>query len=198
MFQILKRPYLVVLKSSSNLRKHKNLIRRCTQKGKTNGKRHSWIRNLLFGFREVNKPLVIFRYSLQHSIKFFFQRWQWNFIFRTRRTFYDYSPFFHDFFPCSFSIGLRSPRFCLWFFLLLGLKFFFVATSISFKMILIAWSSVSKLGVPSLGPCWKMWNTISISVIACIIESMVVFSSIDAFDQDILPCIVSFGGKTPT
>ncbi len=81
-------------------------------------------------------------------------------------------------------------HFCVW-----G---FSVVASISFEMILIAWSCVSKLGVPSLPPRWRMWSIALTNIIAFTIKSMVVFSSIDVFDHGIISCIVSFGGEMLT
>jgi hypothetical protein len=46
-----------------------------------------------------------------------------------------------------------------------------------------------------LGPCWRMWSTTSVDVIAFTIGSMVAFSSTYVFDHAIFPCIVSFGGS---
>jgi hypothetical protein len=115
------------------------------------GGKHSWIKNSLFGFCETNKSLVIFRYSLWHSIKFFW-RWQWNFTIRTRRTFYDWSPFLHDFFPCNCNTNLRYLRFCLWLFLLLCSKFLscdiYILWNVPDSLI-----RCFKLEVPSSGPC---------------------------------------------
>ncbi len=94
--------------------------------------------------------------------------------------------------PAFVLLGFVSSffYFCVW--------DFFVATSISFDMFLIAWSNVSKLKVPSLCPCWRMWSIALIGIIGFTIGSMVVFSSTNAFHHGILPCIISFRGETPT
>ncbi len=114
---------LAIFKNSSNLKKNTNFLSRDVLKKEIFlGGKHSWIKILLFGFCKTNKSLVIFRCSLRHSIKFFFWRWQWNFTIRTWRTFYDWSPFLHDFFLGNFSIDLRFLGFSLWLFLLLCSK----------------------------------------------------------------------------
>jgi hypothetical protein len=148
--QVQKQWYLAILKSSSNLIKHKILLRDVLKKEKNiNGKRLSWIRNLSFDFRKVNKLLVIFKCSLQHNIKFFFEGVSET----SLSKFEELSTIGVLFFKTSFLVTLATTfslqgfasssfHFCV--------QIFFLVASISFNMFVIVWLSISKLGVPSL------------------------------------------------
>lgn len=56
----------------------KNLSTNAWKMGKLIGKRHNWVKNLMFGFCKANILLVIFKCSIQHNIKCFFQVWKWH------------------------------------------------------------------------------------------------------------------------